>query len=120
MAPPRASVHETMAVSRERRMKLSGVVLTGIVLLLLFERFTDGAGIIAGLVAGLLGAAGAVDWLESRRWEAAERERESRLYVMVRPGALSPRLGAARVFETLRPGDRRGRALEPSPFDLGI
>jgi hypothetical protein len=118
--PPRASVHETMAVSRERRLKLSGAVLTGIVLLLLFERFTDGAGIIAGLIVGLLGAAGAVDWVESRRWEAAERERETRLYVMVKPDALSPRLGAAQVYETPRPGDRRGRALEPSPFDLGI
>jgi hypothetical protein len=118
--PPRASVHETMAASRERRLKLSGAVLTGIVLLLLFERFTDGAGIIAGLIVGLLGAAGAVDWVESRRWEAAERARESRLYVMVKPDALSPRLGAVPVYETPRPGDRRGRALEPSPFDLGI
>ncbi len=118
--PPRASVRETMAASRERRTKLAGIVLTGIVLLLLFERFTDGAGIIAGLIAGLLGAAGAVDWVESRRWEAAERERESRLWVMVRPDALSPRLGAAQVYETPRPGDRRSRAVEPSPFDLGI
>jgi hypothetical protein len=40
--------------------------------------------------------------------------------VMVKPDALSPRLGAAQVYETPRPGDRRGRALEPSPFDLGI
>ena len=118
--PPRASVHETLAVSRERRMKLSGAVLTGIVLLLLFERFTDGAGIIAGLIVGLLGAAGAVDWVEAHRWEAAERQRETRLYLMVKPDALSPRLGAPQVFETPRPGDRRGRALEPSPFDLGI
>jgi hypothetical protein len=120
LPPPRASVHETLAVSRERRMKLSGAVLTGIVLLLLFERFTDGAGVIAGLVVGLLAAAGAVDWAESRRWESAERERETRLYVMVRPDALSPRLGAAQIYETPRPGDRRDRALEPSPFDLGI
>jgi hypothetical protein len=120
LPPPRASVHETLAVSRERRMKLSGAVLTGIVLLLLFERFTDGAGVIAGLVVGLLAAAGAVDWTESRRWETAERERETRLYVMVRPDALSPRLGAAQIYETPRPGDRRDRALEPSPFDLGI
>ena len=120
LPPPRASVHETLASSRERRMKLSGAVLTGIVLLLLFERFTDGAGVIAGLVVGLLAAAGAVDWGESRRWETAERERETRLYVMVRPDALSPRLGAAQIYETPRPGDRRDRALEPSPFDLGI
>ena len=44
LPPPRASVHETLASSRERRTKLSGIVLTGIVVLLLFERFTDGAG----------------------------------------------------------------------------
>jgi hypothetical protein len=118
--PPRASVHETMASSRERRTRLAGVVLTGIVLLLLFERFTDGGGIIAGLLAGLLGAVGAVDWVESRRWEAAERQRETRIYVLVKPDALSPRLGVTQVYETPRPGDRRGRALEPSPFDLGI
>lgn len=117
---PRASVVETQAASRDRRMRLSGAVLTGIVLLLLFERFTDGNGVIAGLIVGLLGAAGAVDWVECRRWEAAERERESRLYLMVKPDALSPRLGAAQVYETPRPGDRAGRALEPSPFDLGI
>lgn len=120
LPPPRASLHETLAASRERRTKLAGAVLTGIVLLLLFERFTDGAGVIAGLIVGLLAASGAVDWAESRRWAALERERETRLYVMVRPDALSPRLGAAQVYETPRPGDRRGRALEPSPFDLGI
>ena len=120
LPPPRASVHETLANSRERRMKLSGVVLTGIVVLLLFERFTDGAGVIAGLLVGLLGAVGAVDWVESHRWEAAERERETRIFVLIRPDALTPRLGVVQVYETPRPGDRRDRALEPSPFDLGI
>lgn len=120
LPPPRASLHETLAGSRDRRMKLAGIVLTGIVALLLFERFTDGAGVIAGLLAGLLGALGAVDWVEARRWEAAERERETRIFVMIRPDALTPRLGATEVYETPRPGDRRSRALEPSPFDLGI
>ena len=32
------------------------MVLTGIVALLLFDRFTDGGGVMAGLVAGLLAA----------------------------------------------------------------
>ncbi len=116
--PPRASVHETQAASRDRRMRLSGVVLTGIIALLLFDRFTGGGGLMAGLVAGLLGAIGAVDWFESRQWAAAERERQSRIFVMVRPDALSPRLGSADVYELPRPG--RDREFEPSPFDLEI
>ena len=120
LPPPRASVHETLANSRDRRMRLAGIVLTGIVALLIFERFTDGGGVLAGLLAGLLGALGAVNWVEARRWEAAERERETRIFVMIRPDALTPRLGATQVFETPRPGDRRSQALEPSPFDLGI
>ena len=116
--PPRASVHETQAASRDRRMRLSGVVLTGIIALLLFDRFTGGGGLMAGLVAGLLGAIGAVDWFESRQWDAVERERQSRIFVMVRPDALSPRLGSADVYVLPRPG--RDRQFEPSPFDLEI
>lgn len=118
--PPRSSVHETLAATRDRRMRLSGVVLTGIVALLLFDRFTDGGGVMAGLVVGLLAALGAVDWRESHRWEQAERERETRLFVIVRPDALSPRLGSADVYETPRPGSEHDRRTEPSPFDLGI
>lgn len=118
--PPRASIHETLAATRERRVKLSGVVLTGIVALLLFDRFTGGGGVMAGLVAGLLGALGAVDWRESHQWEQAERERETRIFVLVRPDALSPRLGSADVYETPRPGRDHDRHTEPSPFDLEI
>lgn len=118
--PPRASVHETQASSRDRRMRLAGIVLTGIVALLLFDHFTHGGGIMAGLLAGLLGGLGAVDWIEARRWEAAERERETRIFVIVRPDALSPRLGATEVYETPRPGRERDRRREPSPFDLEI
>ena len=118
--PPRASIHETLAATRERRVRLSGVVLTGIVALLLFDSFTGGGGIMAGLVAGLLGALGAADWRESRQWERAEREREARIFVIVRPDALSPRLGATEVYETPRPGGDHDRRTEPSPFDLEI
>lgn len=118
--PPRASVHETLAATRERRMRLSGIVLTGIVALLLFDRFTGGGGVMAGLVAGLLGALGAVDWRESQQWDRAERERETRIFVIVRPDALSPRLGSADVYETPRPGRDHDRRTEPSPFDLEI
>lgn len=118
--PPRASIHETLAASRDRRVRLSGVVLTGIVALLLFDRFTGGGGIMAGLVAGLLGALGATDWRESLQWERAERERETRIFVIVRPDALSPRLGATEVYETPHPGRDHDRRTEPSPFDLEI
>lgn len=118
--PPRASVHETVASARERRLRLAGIVLTGIIALLIFDRFTGGGGIMAGLVAGLLGGLGAAEWAEAGRWEEAERERESRVYALIRPDALSPRLGAARLHEAPRPGSERDRAMEPSPFDLEI
>jgi hypothetical protein len=118
--PPRASVHETLANSRDRRLRFAGIVLTGIIALLIFDRFTGGGGIMAGLVAGLLGSLGAVDWAESRQWAAAERERESRIYALIRPDALTPRLGAAPIFEAPRPGSDHDRTLEPSPFDLEI
>jgi hypothetical protein len=118
--PPRATLYETVAASRDRRIKLSGIVLTGIVALLLFDRFSGGGGVMAGLVAGLLAALGAMDWLESRQWTAAERERESRIFAMIRPDALSPRLGAIDVYEIPRPGRDSDLRREPSPFDLEI
>jgi hypothetical protein len=120
VAPPRASLHETLAASRDRRMRLSGVVLTGIVALLLFDRFSGGGGVMAGLVAGLLGALGAIDLYEARQWAAAERERQTRIFVIIRPDALSPRMGPAEVYEMQRPGGDHDRRVEPSPFDLGI
>ncbi|HSJ74338.1 MAG TPA: hypothetical protein VK904_08470 [Miltoncostaeaceae bacterium] len=118
--PPRASVHETPASSRERRLRLAGIVLTGIIALLIFERFTDGGGVMAGLIAGLLLALGVADWREAGIWEAAERERETRIYVLVRADALTPRLGIREVYEAPRPGHRGEGAYEPSPFDLEI
>ncbi len=118
--PPRASIHETLAASRDRRMRLSGVVLTGIVALMLFDRFSGTGGVMAGLVAGLLGPLGAADWFESGQWAAAERQRESRIFVIIRPDALTPRLGASEVHETPRPGRDHDTRLEPSPFDLEI
>ncbi len=118
--PPRATVYETAASTRDRRLRFAGIVLTGIVALLLFDRFTDGSGMTAGLLAGLLGSLGAVEWWEARHWEAAERERGTRIFVMVRPDALSPRILPSEVFETPRPGGARDRDHEPSPFDLGV
>jgi hypothetical protein len=118
LPPPRSTVYETLAASRERRTKLAGVVLTGIVALLLFDRFTDGGGVMAGLLAGLLAALGAVDLVEARTWEAAEKHRHSRLFVLVRPDALTPRLGVTDVYEADRA--RESGRIEPSPFDLGV
>ena len=118
--PPRSTVYETLASTRDRRLRFAGIVLTGIVALLLFDRFTDGSGMTAGLLIGLLGSLGAVEWWEARHWEAAERERGTRIFVMVRPDALSPRILASEVYETPRPGGTRGREHEPSPFDLGV
>lgn len=118
--PPRSTVHETHAASRERRLRLAGVVLTGIVALLLFDRLSGNGGVMAGLVAGLLAALGVADWLESHRWEDAERERESRLFVIVKPDGLSPRLGATEVYEIPRTARDHDVRREPSPFDLEI
>ncbi len=118
VTPPRASVHETAASARDRRLRLAGVVLTAVIILLLFDRFTGGGGIAAGLVAGALGALGAVEWVEARRWEAAERERGTRVYALMRPDALTPGIGAGEVFERPRPG-AEGPAT-PGPFDLEV
>jgi hypothetical protein len=118
--PPRSSVHETAASSRERRLRLAGVVLTGVIALLIFERFTDSGGVLAGLIAGLLLALGVADWREAAVWDAAERERETRIYVLIRPDALTPRLGVREVYEAPRPGRAGEGAYEPSPFDLEI
>lgn len=118
--PPRSTVYETAASSRDRRLRFAGIVLTGIVALLLFDRFTDGSGMTAGLLVGLLGSLGGADWWEAHRWEQAERERGTRIFVVVRPDALSPRILPHEVYETPRPGGSRGREHEPSPFDLGV
>jgi hypothetical protein len=102
MPPPRLSVHETRAQSRERRTRLSGVLALAVVLLLVFDRAAAGEGRMAGLVAGLFAVVGAVDWREARRWEAAERSRQSLLYVLVRPNALVAPFGVTEVFEVPR------------------
>ena len=75
---------------------------------------------MAGLVAGFLGSLGAADWMEAGQWDAAERDRETRIFALIRPDALTPRLGTAPIFEAPRPGSDRHRTMEPSPFDLEI
>ena len=120
LPPPRASIHETHADARDRRTRLAGIVLTGVIVLLMFDILTEGGGIMAGLVVGLFGGLGLVDRIESERWERAEREREARLYLLIRPHALSTRFGTAQVYELRRPSRDRDQAFQPGPFDLGI
>lgn len=115
--PPSRAVYETLADGRERRVRLAGIVVFGVIVLLAFDRLTGGGGEMAGLVAGLFLPVGAVDLLEARSWAALERTREDALglYVLVRPQALMASMGAQEVYE--RPRGDRQEAL-PSPFDL--
>lgn len=100
--PPRLSVHETRADARERRTRLIAFVSVAVVVLLLFDRATDGDGRMAGLMAGLFVGAGLAEWLESRAWHRAETSRGSRLYVLVRPHALMSPFGVTEVYEVVR------------------
>ena len=120
LAPPRATIHETHADARDRRTRLAGIVLTGVIVLLMFDILTEGGGIMAGLVVGLFGAFGLVDRIEAERWEQAELERDARLFLLIRPHALSTRFGTAQVYELRRPSKDRDLAYQPGPFDLGI
>lgn len=117
-APPRSTIHETLADGRERRTRLSGIVLTGVIVLLLFDHATGGAGTMAGLVVGLFGALGASEVREAALWDAAEDAREARLYAIVRPHALTTPMAASDIYETPR-SDRRAMP-ELSRYDLGI
>jgi len=115
--PPSNAVYETIADGRERRVRLAGIVVFGVIVLLAFDRLTGGDGEMAGLVAGLFLPVGAVDVLEARSWAALERMREDSmgLYVLVRPQALMASMARHEVYERPR-GDRQESL--PSPFDL--
>lgn len=116
--PPRASLYETPAAARERRTKLAGIALTGVIVLMAFDRLTDGGGLMAGLVAGLAGALGAADLRDAGRFKAGEDARGARLFLMLRATALSARFGASQVYEEPQSGGRR--LPEGAPFDLGV
>jgi hypothetical protein len=113
--PPRLAVYETQADGRERRARFTGIILLGAVVLLVFDRVTGGGGVMAGLLAGLFGTAGVVDWWEARRWLAAERERDARLYLLIRPNALVAKFGRTDVYEA----PRRDPDREPDPIAFG-
>ena len=112
---PPGGIKETRAAARERRGKLAGIVLTGVLALLVFDAVFDGGGPIAGLVAGVLGGVGLADLLEARGWRRAEEEREVRLVALIAHDALTVAPTFDQVYE-----DRRGmpKPAGPSPFDL--
>lgn len=114
--PPRPSVYETPADGRDRRTRLAGIVVMGVIVLVMFDRLTGGGGEMAGLVAGLFIPVGVVDLMEARTWERLEREHPGGLYLVVRPHALMAHMGPGEVYE--RPRGDRVEEPEPSPFDL--
>jgi hypothetical protein len=114
--PPRLAVYETQADGRERHARFTGIVLLGAVVLLVFDRVTGGGGVMAGLLAGLFGTAGVVDRWEARRWLAAERARDSRLYLLIRPNAMVAKFGRSEVYEA----PRRDPDREPDPIAFGL
>jgi hypothetical protein len=120
LAPPRGTIHETHADARDRRTRLAGIVLTGVIVLLMFDILTQGGGLMAGLIVGLFGGLGIVDRIEAGRWEEAEARREARLFVLIRPHALSARFGVVQIYEVRPPSRDRDLAYQPGPFDLGI
>jgi len=102
-APPRNAVYETIAAARERRTRLAGVVLFAVIILMIFDRFSHGAGEMAGLVAGLFIPFGIVDIRESHHWTALEREHhDTRLYVIMRVHALMAPFSPDAVYERPR------------------
>jgi hypothetical protein len=77
--------------------------------------FISDVGGTAALLAGAGIGLGLIDRREARRWAQAEDARGSRLFLMIRPGAMLVRMGVTECFELPRaqtPDDG------PSPFDL--
>jgi hypothetical protein len=102
-APPRNAVYETIAAARERRTRLAGVVLFAVIILMIFDHFSHGAGEMAGLVAGLFIPFGILDIRESHHWTALEREHhDTRLYVLMQAHAMMVPLSPEAVYERPR------------------
>jgi hypothetical protein len=100
---PRSVVHETLADSRERRVRASTTIFLGAAVLLVLDTALGQVGATAALLAGAGVGAGVVDLREARRWDRAEDERRSRIYLMLRPTALLVRLGVQDAYELPRP-----------------
>jgi hypothetical protein len=108
-------VHETPADALERHTRASVIFVFAAVILLVFDTFVSGIGGTAALLAGAGLGLGLIDRMEARRWEQAENDRGSRLFLMIRPGAMLVRMGTSECFELPQatlPDDG------PSPFDL--
>lgn len=102
-APPRNAVYETIAAARERRTRLAGIVLFGVIILMIFDHFSHGAGEMAGLVAGLFIPFGIFDLRESQHWAALEREHsDTRLYVLMGAHAMMAPFSPEVVYERPR------------------
>ncbi len=115
---PRSVVHETVADARERRVRAATAMFLGISILLLLDTVISEVGATAALVAGAGTGLGFVDRLEARRWARAEKERESRIFLMLRPRALIARMGVQDVYElpTTASRDDDGTGDSPGTF----
>ena len=102
LRPPRLVVHETVADARERRARAATVMFLGVGILLLLDTLVSQIGATAALVAGAGIGMGIVDRLEARRWARAEDERDSRIFLMLRPNALIARMGVQDAYEMPR------------------
>lgn len=111
---PRSVVHETAADARERRTRAAAVILLGAVVLLGLDALISEVGATAALLAGAGIGAGLVDRFETRRWDQAEEERGSRIFLMLRPQALLTRFGTQDAYELPRRDD--ATAIEEGGF----
>ena len=93
LRPPRSVVHETIADGRERRMRAATIMFLGVGTLLVLDTLISEIGGTAALVAGVGLGLGIVDRLEAHRWAMAEDERDSRIFLMIRPNALIAGMG---------------------------
>ncbi len=101
--PTARVVYETRADGRDRRIRLSGAVFLSAVVILMFDRLAGWEGITAGVLVGATIGMGGADLLEARRWDRAERERESELYVRIGPTALVASYAEAEIYEVPTP-----------------
>ena len=78
-------------------------MLFAVIILMIFDHFSHGAGEMAGLVAGLFIPFGIFDIRESHHWTALEREHhDTRLYVLMRAHAMMVPLSPDAVYERPR------------------